>query len=161
MKITNINSTEVNYLQANQQPPSNSSQRRYLTSVNSFTSNSLHFRNPWITAWWSAAFPGFGHFMSSSYIIGFILMTVEYIINAHIHLNWAIYYSLIGEFELAKKIIDMTWFFAYVSIYVFSIWDSYRRTVDLNKEFQLAYKETTKIKPFQFTAMEINILVKK
>ncbi|MGG1397118.1 hypothetical protein ABE288_04720 [Bacillus salipaludis] len=88
-------------------------------------------------------------------------MSIEYFLNAHIHLNLAIYYSMIGKFEQVKQSINITWFFAYIAIYVYAIWDSYRRTIDLNKTIQLAYKTTSRIQPFQFSTMEINTLEKK
>lgn len=93
--------------------------------------------------------------------MGLVLMSVEYLLNSHIQLNLAIFYSFIGEFEQAKETINMTYLSAYASLYVFAIWDSYRRPVEINKVFQLAYKETTKIQPFHITAMEVNVLEKK
>lgn len=144
-----------------QQPQKNANQRRNLVSSSPYSSNSIHSRNPWVIAWWSAAFPGFGHLACNSYLLGFILMTLEYILNDHIQLNMAIYFSMIGEFEQEKQTINVTWFFAYIAIYVFAIWDSYRRTVDLNKAYQLAYKETKSLQAFQLNVLEVNPLEKK
>ncbi|HEX9060162.1 MAG TPA: hypothetical protein VF941_08270 [Clostridia bacterium] len=50
--------------------------RRPLGYTASYNSNILTLRNPWVTAWWSAAFPGFGHITMGIYIKGFILMAL-------------------------------------------------------------------------------------
>jgi hypothetical protein len=133
-------------------------QRRFISSVNSFNANVLHLRNPLIVAWWSMAFPGFGHFMNNSYIFGFFLMSTEYMVNTLSNINTAIFYSFTGEFEKAKEVIVLRYFFLYVSVYVFAIWDSYQRAVVLNKEFQLAYFQAKSICSFHMSTMEINPL---
>lgn len=136
-------------------------QRYLLNNASSLTSNYLHFRSPWIVLWWSAAFPGFGHYMVNSYLWGFILMSFEYFINTTSSLNTAIFLSMLGDFEQAKQIINTQWFLLYIVVYVFAIWDSYRRAIDLNGIYQLAYSESPQINPLVFSNVEINVLEKK
>ena len=55
--------------------------RRFNTYTSSINLNCIHLRNPWISAWWSAAFPGFGHLHLGNYLKGFVLFFWEIIIN--------------------------------------------------------------------------------
>ena len=57
--------------------------RRYNQFTSAFNTNYIHLRNPWVTAWWSAAFPGFGHIHLGVYLKGFILFFWEIIINVN------------------------------------------------------------------------------
>jgi len=132
-----------------------------LVNTTAITSNFMHFRNPWIVAWWSLAFPGFGHFLVNSFIWGFILMSFEYLINTLTNLNTSIFYSMLGRFEEAKQVLNLRWFFLYIVVYIFAVWDSYRRAVDLNKVYQLAYSQFKSINPLHLSAMDINLLEKK
>ncbi|WP_274363422.1 hypothetical protein [Paenibacillus thermotolerans] len=136
-------------------------QRRSIVSTTAYSNNSLSFNNPWIVMWWSAAFPGFGHFRVNSYAWGFFLMSFEYVVNTFSNINTSIFYSMIGEFDKAKEIINLRYFFVYITVYVFAMWDAYRRAVESNKSYQLAYNQTGEMKPFHFTALELNILEKK
>jgi hypothetical protein len=99
----------------------------------------------------------------NSYLLGFILMSFEYALNTLSSINTAIYYSMIGSFEEAKQVINLRWFFLYIVVYVFAVWDCYRRTIDINKVYQLAYKEakSSNVKPIHFSTTEVNILEKK
>jgi hypothetical protein len=135
--------------------------RRPMFRASPYTSNVLSFASPWITFWWSAAFPGFGHVLARSNVWGFILMSSEYTLNTISHLNQAIFLSMIGEFEAAKTILDLRYFQLYVVIYVYTMWDSYRRTIDNNKMYQLAYQEIHSTSTFRMSALEINVMGKK
>ncbi|MDP4083663.1 MAG: hypothetical protein Q8934_03510 [Bacillota bacterium] len=65
--------------------------------ISPYSINYLHIKNPWVSAWWSGAFPGLGQIMMCKYIIGFILICWEIFINQHAHLNLAIYLSMVQE----------------------------------------------------------------
>lgn len=138
-------------------------QSRYGTviSQNSFTSNTLHYRNPWITTWWSFAFPGFGHFAINNYFWGFILMSFEFTVNSLAKVNTAILYTMLGEFSKARDAIDVSWVLFYITVYIFSAWDAYRRTVELNTIYELAYYEMTPFTTVSMSPLEINILNKR
>ncbi|MCD8511771.1 MAG: hypothetical protein LRY73_19240 [Bacillus sp. (in: Bacteria)] len=146
----------------NSQSQVNTNARRKIAVHNPYSSNTLHFKYPLLVAWWSLAFPGFGHFMVNSYLFGFFLMSVEFLLNNIAQINTAIYYSMIGDFEQGKEVINLKYFFVYIPLYIFTVWDSYRRGTELNQEFQLAYKDISQsIKPFQFSMFEVNPLRKK
>jgi hypothetical protein len=55
--------------------------RRYKAHVSIFGTTQFHLRNPYTIAWWSAAFPGFGHFLLSKYLLGLILFIWEVFVN--------------------------------------------------------------------------------
>ncbi|MGZ4107602.1 MAG: hypothetical protein ACXVO1_09720, partial [Tumebacillaceae bacterium] len=121
----------------------------------------LHLRAPWVIAWWSAAFPGFGHFLLSKYLRGAFLFIWEVIVNVQSHLNMAIFYSFNGHIDMAKQVLDTRWLLLYAPVFVFGIWDSYRTANDMNNIFILAYQEDAYFKPFRIGAFEINYLDKR
>lgn len=137
------------------------SPRRQLAYVSVFGTTQLHLRNPYVIAWWSAAYPGLGHLLLSKYLRGFLLFIWEVLINLKAHLNLAILYSFTGKFELAKEVLDTRWLLFYCALYIFSIWDSYRTTVDINNNYILAARENAEIKPFKLSGMEFNYLDKR
>lgn len=112
----------------------------------------VHLRNPWIPAWWSTAFPGFGHLLLGYYTKGFLLIIWETIINSLAKINSLLYYSFTGQFELAKAVVDQRFMLLYCGLYVYAIWDSYRSTVELNKYTVLADRED---EPFPTAAVAL------
>ncbi|WP_280769189.1 hypothetical protein [Salipaludibacillus daqingensis] len=136
-------------------------ERRFKAYLGPLGTTQLHLRNPYVVAWWSAAFPGFGHLLLSKYIRGFSLFIWEVFVNSMSNLNHAIVFSFIGNFEMAKEVLDPRWLLLYLPVYMFAIWDSYRTTMDINKEFILAERENAEINTYSITSMEINYLDKR
>lgn len=137
------------------------SARRSVAYLSIIGTTQLHLRNPYIIALWSAAFPGMGHLLLSKYLRGFLLFIWEVLINYKAHINLMIFYSFLGDFEKAKQVADIRWMSLYIPTYIFTIWDSYRTTIDLNHAYMLAAREDAEIKPFKIGAMEINYLDKR
>lgn len=135
--------------------------RRYRAHVSILGTTQLHLRNPYIMAWWSAAFPGFGHLLLSKYLRGFVLFIWEVLINIKSHVNLAMIYSFQGDIDKAKDILDTQWLLIYIPVYIFAIWDSYRTTVDMNKVFVLAEREEHRFNSFSIGSLEINYLDKR
>lgn len=135
--------------------------RRYKAHVSTVGTTQLHLRSPYIIAWWSAAFPGFGHLLLSKYLRGYSLVIWEVLVNNMSHLNQAIIYSFTGEFDMAKEILEPRWLLLYLPVYIFGIWDSYRTTVDMNKVFILAERENANFNSYVIGALEINYLDKR
>ncbi|HEY5586346.1 MAG TPA: hypothetical protein VIK78_17880 [Ruminiclostridium sp.] len=135
--------------------------RRPKGYASSLATNFIHKRNPWVTAWWSCAFPGFGHIILGSYIKGFLLIAWELFINVNAKVNTAIIYSFTGRFEDAKNVLDKRWLILYIGVFLYAIWDSYRSTVDLNKYAILADREHSPIIPFKISTWEINYFDKR
>lgn len=132
--------------------------RLYKAHVSIFGTSLLHYRNPYIIAWWSAAFPGFGHMLLSKYLRGYVLFIWEVIVNVNANVNVAMVYSFQGKFSMAKEVLDTRWLLMYIPVYLFGIWDSYRTTVDLNKVYLLADHEDHRYNTFSMGALEINYL---
>lgn len=135
--------------------------RRYTAYVSTLGTSQLHLRSPWVVAFWSMMFPGLGHILLGKRLRGYILFVWEVFINLQGHINMAIFYSFLGDFEPAKQVLDTRWTLIYIPVYFFAIWDSYRTAVDLNNQYVLAAREAEAIKPFKLDAIEINYLDKK
>ncbi|MED1203986.1 hypothetical protein [Heyndrickxia acidicola] len=135
--------------------------RRYQAHVSILGTTQVHLRNPYIIAWWSAAFPGFGHLLLSKYLRGFVLFIWEVLVNLKAHLNVAMIYSFQGKIDLAKEVLDTRWLLIYIPVYIFGIWDSYRTTIDMNQVYILAKHENHRFNSFSMGALEINYMDKR
>lgn len=135
--------------------------RRYKAHVSILGTTQLHLKNPYIVAWWSAAFPGFGHMLLSKYLRGYALFIWEVFVNLKAHVNSSMIYSFQGNIEMAKEVLDSRWLLMYIPVYLFSIWDSYRTTVDMNRVYLLAEREDHHFNSFAIGALEINYLDKR
>ena len=140
---------------------SDNTARRYKAHVSILGTTQLHLRNPYIVAWWSAAFPGFGHLLLSKYLRGYALFIWEVIVNLHSHVNLAMMYSFQGKIDLAKEVLNTRWLLMYIPVYLFAIWDSYRTTVDMNNAYVLAEREDHRFNTFTLGTLEINYLDKR
>jgi hypothetical protein len=114
--------------------------RNVVAFITPHSINNLDTKNPYVMAWWSAAFPGFGHLILGHYFLGIVLILHEIIINTLSGLNTAIYYSMIGEIETAKQTLDTKWIIAYIGPYIFAIWDCYQKTLKQNEDYAIAYQ---------------------
>ncbi|WP_416148566.1 hypothetical protein ACM26V_20115 [Salipaludibacillus sp. HK11] len=136
-------------------------ERRFKAYVSIFGISQFHLQNPYIIAWWSAAFPGFGHILLSKYLRAFALIIWEVLLNNMANINHAIIYSFTGNFDMAKAVLEPKWMLLYLPVYIFTIWDSYRTTVDMNKITILAEREDANFNSFAIGSLEINYLDKR
>lgn len=141
--------------------PANQIIRRPKVNMTSYSLNSFHLRKPWVIAWWSLTFPGFGHMACGSMAKGIFVFGGEAIINQMARINLAILYSFTGEFAKAKEVLDTQWMLLYCGILVFSIWDSYRLAVEFNKFSVLADRENARIAPVNLGVASMNGLEKR
>ncbi|PKR84657.1 hypothetical protein [Heyndrickxia camelliae] len=135
--------------------------RRYKAHVSILGTTQLHLRNPYIIAWWSAAFPGFGHMLLSKYLRGYALFIWEVIVNVEAHVNSSMIYSFQGNIDMAREVLNTRWVLMYIPVYLFGIWDSYRTTVDMNRVYLLAEREDHRFNFYSIGALEINYLDKR
>jgi TM2 domain-containing membrane protein YozV len=135
--------------------------RRQRAHLSQFTTTVLQTKNPWVVAFFSFSYPGFGHLLLHRYVAGFILILWETFINDLSNVNLGIMYTLIGDFEKAKEVLDERWLILYVGIYMFGIWDGYRTTVDLNKLYLLADREDAPLSPIKMGGWDINFMDKR
>lgn len=135
--------------------------RRPLATISMFGVSFFHRQNPYMVAWWSAAFPGFGQYLLNQYLRGTILTLFEVVLNTLAHLNEAIVYSFCGKFEMARSILQPRWAFGYLIIYLYAIWDSYRSALIQNKMCHLAELENERIRGIILHPLEIQYIEQK
>jgi hypothetical protein len=124
--------------------------------------NHIAYSSPSNAAWWSAALPGFGYIHLGSFLKGFIFMIGEILCNTLGGINLAILYSFTGQFEKIQKVVNYNWLLPYATIYIYSIWDSYRMSVEMNKYVQLeASQPIRNFKNAIITSYDFNILNKR
>lgn len=126
--------------------------------ISPYTINILYQKNPWVTVWWSIAFPGLGCMLLGKPFKGIIFLGWEILINMKSGINTAILYSFTGNFELAKQAVDSRWLLLYVGVLIFLMWDTYRFTLELNKISILADRETTSIQFMAISPLGLNFL---
>lgn len=135
--------------------------RRPKATMLSYCLNILHLRNPWVIAWWSLVFPGFGHLACGSIAKGIFMFIGELVLNYMAKINLAIIYSFIGEFEKAKTVLNIQWLLLYCAVLVFAIWDSYRITIEINKFSVLGDRENAPLTTAIVGGAAINFLDKR
>jgi hypothetical protein len=135
--------------------------RRPKVALSGHSINILHLRNPLAVAWWSCVYPGFGHLRLGSFGKGIFLFGGELLINTQAHINLAIIYSFTGNFLVAKQVLDARLLLLYCGILVYSVWDSYRIAIEINKLSILADHENASVPPMIVASMGINALEKR
>jgi len=102
-------------------------------NIDSIEINYLDKRKPWIALAWSALMPGLGQIYihripSALFSMGW------FIIMAYLSkLLPAIHYTLLGQFELAKSVVDAHWLLNIPCIYFWCMYEAYVNTVENNK----------------------------
>jgi hypothetical protein len=137
------------------------SPRRTRANITQLSITQIHLRNPFVVAFFSFSYPGFGHLLLHRYLAAFILIIWELYINNLANVNIGIYYTLIGDFDQAKEVIKERWLILYVGIYMLGIWDSYRTTIEMNKQYVLADREDAPICPIVMGSWGITYLDKR
>lgn len=132
-----------------------------LARISVFGITHLQKQSPLMVAWWSAVFPGLGHYLLNHYIRATFLTLSEVTINTFAHINDAMIYSFCGKFELAQSVVQPKWAFGYLIIYMLSIWDSYRLTTYQNKLYDLTCLKNEPILRVGIFPFEIQFLDRK
>ncbi|RAP78179.1 hypothetical protein [Paenibacillus montanisoli] len=138
-----------------------SQSRRNRAHLSQFNTTQIHLRNPFVVTFWSLMSPGLGYFMQDRTLKAFVTVIWGIFINVKAQINLAIVYSFTGRFDLAKSVVDKRWFILYLAVYVYGIWDGYRGTVDLNKQYRLADLEDAKLQTFNIASWDINFMDKR
>ncbi|MEF2968686.1 hypothetical protein V3851_23065 [Paenibacillus sp. M1] len=123
-----------------------------------FGITSIHKRHPLMIIWWSAAFPGFGHFLLNHYLRATFLTLSEVIFNTLSHINQAIVLSFCGRFSQAKDILEPRWIPGYIIVFFIAIWDSYRLSLHQNKLCDLAEFESSPLPKVRLYASEVQYI---
>jgi hypothetical protein len=136
-------------------------QRPPLARISLFGITHIQKQNPLMVAWWSAVFPGFGHYLLNQYLRATFLTLAEVTINTLAHINESMVYSFCGKFDLAKSILEPRWAYGYLIIYLIAIWDSYRSAIYQNKLYHLSLLENEPISRVEMAPSGIQYLEKK
>lgn len=137
-------------------------QVRYpLAKISSFGITHLKHQKPYMVAWWSAVFPGFGHYLLNQYTRATLLTLSEVIINTLAHINEAMVYSFCGKFEQAILVLEPKWAFGYITIYLLAISDSFRTALYQNKLYHLSILEHEQTSNLKIFPTEIQYIEKK
>jgi hypothetical protein len=135
--------------------------RRPKSAISGYSLNVFHLRNPLVVAWWSLVYPGFGHIRLVSIGKGMFLFLGELLINTQAHLNLAILYSFTGNFAKAKQVLDTRLLLLYCGILIYSVWDSYRVSIEINKFSVLADHENAPMMPMVISSIGLNAMEKR
>lgn len=104
-------------------------------NINSIEINYLDKRTPWNAAMWSALMPGLGQVLVHR-VPAALFIIIWMIVIVHMSkLLPAIHYTLLGQFDNAKSILNPQWFLNTPSIWLSAIYDAYVNTVSYNKLF--------------------------
>lgn len=136
--------------------------RRTKMKMGNWNTAFLHKTEPWVAAWWSAAFPGFGHMLLGMQLKGAVFLIGEIFLNFFGNINIALVYTFTFQWDQAREVINYDFAFFYTSIWVFSILNSYQLAVIMNKNTYLESKQ--KIRRFEFDIVrgyDINFLEKR
>lgn len=104
-------------------------------NVDSIEINYLDKRTPWVALSWSALMPGLGQIYIHRIPSAFFSMG-WFIVMAYLSkLLPALHYTLLGQFELAKSVVDAHWLLNIPCIYFWCMYEAYVNTVENNKLF--------------------------
>lgn len=132
-----------------------------LATIHTLGTTFIQQHNPIMIAWWSAVFPGFGHYLLNQYVRATLLTLSEVFINTFAHINEAMVFSFCGKFEQALLILEPKWAFGYLTTYLVTIWDSYRSTLYQNKLCHIAYLENHSVSRLKIIPNEIQYIERK
>jgi len=86
---------------------------------------------------WSILMPGLGQFLIHRIPTGFFILAWWLVLCYFSNLPLATYYTMIGSFSKVFSVLRPQWFLYMPSLYMFSMYDSYFFSVELNKLFKL------------------------
>ena len=104
-------------------------------NIGLFEINYLDKRIPWNSAVFSALMPGLGQALNNRLTSAVFIIVWFIVIATQSRLLPAIHYTLLGQFNTAKLILNPQWFLNIPSIYFAAINDAYTKSVHLNKLF--------------------------
>ena len=97
--------------------------------------NYIDKRKPWVSAIWSLVVPGSGQLYIHRLITALFLIVWWTVICYFSKLLPSLHYTILGDFDQAKAVLNMQWLLNIPSILLFSMYDAYTNTVENNKLF--------------------------
>jgi hypothetical protein len=95
---------------------------------------SHQYKSPYAAMLWSCLLPGFGQFYNKDYIVGAVLIGLEFIVNLNSNLNISLIDSFMGDINSAHHAIDYRWALFYPSLYAYGIWQAYNSAIVNNNK---------------------------
>jgi hypothetical protein len=106
---------------------------QYLTDVGrQVIMESHHYKSPWAALLWSMALPGFGQVYNGNYILGFVFVVAELMVNNMSKLNLSFLYTLHGDFNQSHNVVDFQWGMFYPSLWGFGMWQAFNKAKMIN-----------------------------
>ena len=97
--------------------------------------NYLDKRTPWNAAMWSTLMPGLGQVLIHRVPAALFIIISFIVIAQQSKMVSAFHYTLLGQFDYAKSIINPQWFLNLPSVWLSAVYDAYANTVSNNKLF--------------------------
>ncbi len=91
------------------------------------------YQSPYAAMLWSLVLPGFGQLYNKDYVIGFVLLVLEFLVNLKSDLNITLLYSFMGNLQASHQSVDYGWGLFYPSIYGFAIWQAFNSAKASNR----------------------------
>lgn len=95
---------------------------------------SRQYKSPYAAMLWSCVLPGFGQFYNKDYMIGAVLIGLEFLVNLNSNLNLSLIDSFIGDANSAHHVIDYRWALFYPSLYGYAIWQAFNAAIANNNK---------------------------
>jgi hypothetical protein len=94
--------------------------------------NSRQYKSPYAAMLWSCVLPGFGQFYNKEYLVGAVLIGLEFIVNLNSNLNLSLIFTFMGDINSAHQSIDYKWALFYPSLYGYGIWQAFNSAIANN-----------------------------
>ncbi len=124
--------------------------------MNSVAINYLDPRSPWVAAGWSVLMPGLGHLYDHRLPAGFFILIWWIVIAYFSHLFEVLNYTFWGDYAKAAAVADWEWLLFMPSLHWFAVYDSYVKTVEHNKLFNL--EQANYLKRYYFNSATLDNL---
>ncbi|WP_078554070.1 hypothetical protein [Bacillus alkalicellulosilyticus] len=99
--------------------------------------NYLDKRKPWLAYIWSWLIPGLGHVYLHNLTSALFAFVWVAIIAFNSNFGASIHFSILGNFEQAKEVLNIQWFLFLPSVYAFASYHAYAEASDLNQLFEI------------------------
>jgi hypothetical protein len=98
--------------------------------------NYLDKRNPWVSVMWSLLVPGAGQLYIHRLITALFLISWWIVICYNTNFLPGMHYTLLGDFEKTKAVLNIQWLLNIPSVYFFGMYDAYVNTTENNKLYR-------------------------
>ncbi|QCJ44791.1 hypothetical protein FAY30_24505 [Bacillus sp. S3] len=98
--------------------------------------SSRPYKSPYAAMLWSLVLPGFGQLYTKEYLIGIVLLVLEFLINLNSNLNLVLLEAFDGDLDAPHQIIDYSWGLFYPSLYGFAMWQAFNSAIVNNNKLE-------------------------